>query len=151
MTVIFISVLNTLSGRKITQELVGRKIEIRLKLKQTELWCFEGTIVELKEESDGKEQKLSLRSEHAVARVHWDECFDMHDSDHALAPRRYMQEKVHGGWNLLTAAYVHINRSYNSKQSKSKSTRHEAACQVGVSRCTSRSRMIVAAATLIYT
>ena len=43
-----------------------------------------------------------------------------------------------------------INRSYNSKQSKSKSTRHEAACQVGVSRCTSRSRMIVAAAALIY-
>ena len=65
-----------------------------------------GTIVELKEESDGKEQKLSLKSEHAVVRVHWDECFDMHDSDHALAPRRCMQEKVHGGWNLLTVAYV---------------------------------------------
>jgi hypothetical protein len=104
--VIFILVLNTLSGRKITQELVGSKIKIRLKLKQTELWCFEGTVVELKEESDAKGQKLSLRSEHAVARVHWDECFDMHDSDHALAPRRYMQEKVHGGWNLLTVAYV---------------------------------------------
>jgi hypothetical protein len=68
--VIFISVLNTLSVRKITQELVSRKIEIRLKLKQTELWYFEGTIVELKEESDGKEQTLSLRPEHAVMRVH---------------------------------------------------------------------------------
>ena len=79
---------------------MGRKIEIRLKLKQTELWCFEGTIVELKEESDGKEQKLSLRSEHAVARVHWDECFHMHDSDHTSP------EEVHAGegpWRLELA------------------------------------------------
>ena len=124
MIVIFISVLNTLSGRKITQELVGRKIKIRLKLKQTELWCFEGTIVELKEESDGKEQKLSLKSEHAVARVHWDECFDMHDSDHALAPRKCMQEKAHGGWNLLTVAFVRYQQEL--QQQAEQEQEHEA-------------------------
>ena len=107
-----------------TQELVGRKIEIRLKLKQTELWCFEGIIVELKEESEEKEQKLSLKSKHAVVRVHWDECFDMHDSDHALAPRKCMQEKAHGGWNLLTAAFVQYQQEL--QQQAEQEQEHEA-------------------------
>ena len=93
-----------------TQGLVGRKIEIRLMQQAVVgpafLWCFEGTITQLLEETESKQPKLTLKSQHSVVRVKWDETFDMHPSDHALDPRKCLSETAHGGWNLLRESYA---------------------------------------------
>ena len=115
--------------QEFTSALVGRKIEIRLMMTPKKvvgvdqtpfLHCFEGTIAELHGETEKKVKKLSLTTEHAVARVRWDSEFDQEDTDHRLPRRKCMSETVHEGWNLLNPSYVEYADSIKEQEEQEK-------------------------------
>ena len=117
-----------------TQALVGRKIEIRM-MQQADvgeafLWCFEGTITQLEKETESKQPKLTLKSQHSVVRVQWDETFDMYPSDHALDPRKCLSETAHGGWNLLRESYAAMQEELILDDAKAAANKETQALQV---------------------
>jgi hypothetical protein len=99
--------------------MVGMKIESRWWVGDSSnvdyLHSFEGTVMEVVEYSDDRENYSDFRlCKHKVAKVHWDDEFDMIDSHVPLDPRKYLKENAHCGWNVLTVDYVEYTKQLAS-------------------------------------
>ena len=99
--------------------MVGMKIEARWWVGDSSneeyLHCFEGTVLEVIPYADSRPNYEDFRlCKHAVVKVQWNEEFDMIDSHVPLNPKKYMNEKVHCGWNLLKTEYVRYAAEVNA-------------------------------------
>ena len=95
------------SFEKITSTYVGRKLEVRWTVEDSEtekdyFHCFEGEILEIIPYSSRRPNYKDLRScKYDVAKVKWDHEFNMEDSHVPLNPDLYAQENKRLGWNLV--------------------------------------------------